>query len=99
MHCNMRAKKKKSAKYAKGGKLYRSGGKVGDPKKKNDKSFTTLREAPSNRPSAAALKQATGHGPGGKKYLQNLPKMIKTAEERERRRPASGKQGTFKQRY
>tara|TARA_R100001163_G_C5046664_1_gene183906 strand:+ start:714 stop:1001 length:288 start_codon:yes stop_codon:yes gene_type:complete len=75
----------------KASKKYRKGGKVGDPKKKkDDKSFTTLREAPSRRPTEAELKQML-KGPGSDRFLKELPKVIKAREAMEKRNPASGK--------
>jgi hypothetical protein len=79
----MRAKKK-----------YSKGGKVGDPKKKkDDKSFTTLRETPArekNRPTEAELKYML-KGPGSDRFLKELPKVIKAREAMEKRNPVSGK--------
>lgn len=75
-------------------KKYRKGGKVGDPKKKkDDKSFTTLKESPArekNRPTEAELKYML-KGPGSDKFLRELPKVIKAREAMEKRNPASGK--------
>ena len=72
---------------------YAKGGKVGDPKKKNDKSFTTLRENHPPRPTEREFMQATGRGPGGDKYLRELPKVLKARVAAEKRNPASGKSG------
>ena len=72
-------------------KKYRKGGKVGDPKKKkDDKSFTTLRENHPPRPTGEELKYML-KGPGSDKYLRELPKVIKAREAMEKRNPASGK--------
>ena len=69
---------------------YAKGGKVGDPKKKDDKSYTTLREGKRNRPTESELKYML-KGPGSDKFLRELPKVIKAREAAEKRNPASGK--------
>ena len=70
-----------------------NGTKTTDPKKKkkDDKSFTTLRENHPPRPTEREVMQATGRGPGGDKYLRELPKVIKARVAAEKRNPASGK--------
>tara|TARA_R100001510_G_C7646744_1_gene204044 strand:+ start:658 stop:993 length:336 start_codon:yes stop_codon:yes gene_type:complete len=95
----MRAKKKKKpSSYMAGGKMkkYLKGGKTGDPKKKkDDKSFTTLREHSArekNRPTEEDLNYMLDiKNKATRDYLKKLPKVIKIREEQERRNPASGK--------